>query len=546
MVKYFKDNKVSIPSKDIRIYSNGYIYYLVSSTYSKTGKRCDEKRIIIGKKCNDKEMIPNENYYICFKPNDILVEPPKIDSYLHFGQYIACKEVLKLLGAYDALSKSFDDKFVDKLIALSLSMFSCENCVSQNYDGWAFSNYSGLTTSLSSGNISEIYKSITPEKVESFLSKYQKNYHQVFQNHNYLDCYAFDSTNQNTSSTNIEIAEFGKAKDPDNLKIINTAYITDEETGIPIYYEHFLGSLLDKNQIVRSNEKLNELGYQNLFFIFDRGYYSKNSIIEVMKNNKVALLVPETVSSTKKIIDNYIDTIKNKEEYYIPTYDVYGIKTVSSLFLSKELYVYIYYDDNTSKVERDSIHGKLISLESRIQSISKLNDDVIRSYETYFELSQGKEHIETKRKHDVIQSYLNRAGFFIVVSNRDISVEEMIKIVKSKDSVEKSFRRIKSTFDAAKTYCHNGITYEGKMFVLFIAILMSQGLFYYLRKYMKEISSRTLRTVMNELNKVLIYKSNKQNKWLLKYALTKQIKEIYNYLNIDENKVQSYLDEVKL
>lgn len=546
MVKYFKDKIVGIPKENTRIYPSGYVYYLVSSTYSKSNKRCDEVRVVIGKTWDNKTMMPNENYYVYFESDDVLNEPSKIDSYLHIGQYIACKKVLSNIGAYSALYETFDKQIADKIVALSLSMFSCSSSVSQNYDGWAFSNYSGLSSSLSSGNISELYESIRVDQVESFLSKYQKNYQIIFKNHSYLDCYAFDSTNQNTSSSNIEIAEFGKAKDPDNLKIINTAYITDETSGIPIYYEHFLGSLLDKNQIARSNEKLNELGYQNLFFVFDRGYYAKNSILEVMENNKIALLVPETVSSTKKIIDEYIDIIKNKEEYYIPSYNVYGTKTTSNLFLSKELYVYIFYDDDTAKIERDSIHGKLISLENRIHAIKKLNKDIIRSYESYFKLKQGKGYIETERKHEVIQGYLNRAGFFIVISNRDIEVKDMIKIVKNKDCVEKNFRRIKSTFDAAKTYCHSGITYEGKMFVLFIAILMSQGLNYYLKEYLNKVSSRTLKTSISELNKVLIYKSIKHNKWLLKYALTKQIKEIYECLNINESDIQSYIKEVNL
>ena len=167
MTKYFNDKKVPIPEKGIRIYPNGYVYYLLSSTYSKEKKRCDEKRTVIGKTKDNKEMIPNENYFAYFEPNDILEEPPKIDSYIHIGQYIACKEVLKSVGAFDALYDTFESSFADKLIALSLNILSCENSVSQNYDGWAFSNYSGLDTSLSSGNISEIY-SIMSEVLDSY------------------------------------------------------------------------------------------------------------------------------------------------------------------------------------------------------------------------------------------------------------------------------------------------------------------------------------------------------------------------------------------
>ena len=99
-----------------------------------------------------------------------------------------CPLILQLFHAVSnspLLYDTFESSLADKLIALSLNILSCENSVSQNYDGWAFSNYSGLDTSLSSGNISEIYSSITPDHVESFLSKYQENYHKVFKNHSF-------------------------------------------------------------------------------------------------------------------------------------------------------------------------------------------------------------------------------------------------------------------------------------------------------------------------------------------------------------------------
>lgn len=546
MARYFRDKEVSIPNKNTRIYSNGYVYYMTNSTYSKSGARCVEERVCIGKVTSSKMMMPNETYYFYFNKDALLQLPPKIDTYLHAGQYIAMNKVISSIGAYDALLKHFGSERTEKIIALALHINSNENCVGQDYDGWAFSNYSGLDISLSSGNISEIYKDILPEDVDSFLKLYKDNYKNIFKESSKLDCYAFDSTNQNTSSLNIEGAEFGKAKDPDNLRIINTAYMTDEDTGIPIYYEHFLGSLLDKTQINNSKLKLTELGYQELFFVFDRGYYAKEGICEMMKENQIAILAPESVSSTKNIIDKYINTIKNNEQYYLPRNNIYGIKIKSNSFLDRELNVYVYYDDDTAKLERDTMHGKLISLEARISAIRVLNEDVEKTYDSYFELTQGEGHILTKRKNDIIQSYLNRAGFFVVVSNKDLTLEQMIKVVKNKDCVEKNFRRMKSTFDASKTYCHSGITYEGKMFIVFIAILMSQGLCYYLEPYFKKMSSRTFRTTMNELNKLIIYKSKKNDAWLMKYALTKQIKEIFQLLNITEEDVEKYIEGIKL
>jgi len=545
MSNYYKNEIVEIPKDKIRITSNNYVYYLIESVYSKIGKRCNEKREVIGKRCSEGKMIPNKNYYLYFEKNKHLNEPPKIDNYLHFGQYVALKKSFEYVGALNSLIETFGEELSKKIFAISMHMLSNETIVGQDYDGWAFSNYSGLSISLSSGNITDIYKQITIEKIEEFLNRYQTKYRESFKN-NTLDCFAFDSTNQNTSSKNILEAEYGKAKDDDNLKIINTSFMTDEITGIPLYYEHFLGSLLDKTQIDKSHTKLNDLGYQNLFFIFDRGYYSHESMNKVLNKNDAAILVPKTVASTKNIIDKYMNVIRNSETHFLPRQSIYGIKTTSNSFLDRKLYVYIYYDDDTAKLERDSMHGKLQALEDRISTIKKLTNDVIKIYDSYFYLSQGSNGIVFKRKVDVIQKFLDRAGFFVVVSNKNLDLDQMIKIVKNKDSVEKNFRRMKSTLDASKTYCHSGITFEGKMFCVFLAIIMSQSLYFFCKKYFDELSSRTLRTCLNELNKYIIYKSEKLNKWFPKYGLTKQSKKVFSCLNINKTYLENLISVLKL
>jgi transposase len=59
----------------------------------------------------------------------------------------------------------------------------------------------------------------------------------------------------------------------------------DEETGIPMWYEHYDGSLLDKVQTSFSLKKIVDAGYQKLFAMFDRGYFSED-VIKALRNVK--------------------------------------------------------------------------------------------------------------------------------------------------------------------------------------------------------------------------------------------------------------------
>lgn len=81
---------------------------------------------------------------------------------------------------------------------------------------------------------------------------------------------AFDSTNQNTTA-NVSLAGYGHAKDDKTIPIINTCYVVDENTGIPVFYEHYYGSLLDKSECSITT-KIKDLGFKKLFLILDRGY----------------------------------------------------------------------------------------------------------------------------------------------------------------------------------------------------------------------------------------------------------------------------------
>ncbi len=71
----------------------------------------------------------------------------------------------------------------------------------------------------------------------------------------------------------------------ENLPDINTAMFADETTGIPLYYEHFYGSILDKTETPFTMEKVKDHGFKKLFLMMDRGYFSQKSLeaVEVLE-----------------------------------------------------------------------------------------------------------------------------------------------------------------------------------------------------------------------------------------------------------------------
>ena len=77
-------------------------------------------------------MYPNKNYNEFFEVKT-LEEPSSIDTYLHFGSYLAMKKISKTFGLLDGLKRSFP-KLYEKIFALALFAIDSEDSTAQHYE----------------------------------------------------------------------------------------------------------------------------------------------------------------------------------------------------------------------------------------------------------------------------------------------------------------------------------------------------------------------------------------------------------------------------
>lgn len=549
---YKKDVIVDISGiKNIKVYNNGYVYYWSKVWWDPATKHSQDDRTIIGKlvSMDDKTKIyPNENYYNFF-PNtkvETLEEPKKIDTYLHAGAYLCLLESSKKYGLFEALIKNFPKNY-KKILALAVSYIDSEDSTSQHYDKWSFSNYSGLTSSMTPSMITELYQSINQDSIDDFLKDYYKAY--IMRNQlKGKRCIAFDSTNQNTSAEKISSAEYGHPKIDEGLPVINTALMVDEETGIPIFYEHFYGSLLDKTELPKTLERANDLGLSKLFFMFDRGYFAKKSL-NTIKDSEFAIMTPENNKEANNIIDKYVRLIED-ENYYIKEENVYGLLYDGTYMLDGEtkLNAHIYYDPERASEEKNTIHNKLLQIEEKLRTTKYYSQELVNRFDKFFNITKTnkkskKSSFTFTRNTNEINKEMKRAGMFIILTNTNLTSKELIIIARTRDKCEKGFKRIKSHFDLAKALTHNDNTYNGKMFVAFVALCIVETFRYYIKDILKSTSSTTTFTVLSEMSKLIIYRK-KDNTWALRYALTKRIKDVLSKLDLSENSINSFIEEI--
>ena len=543
----------------------GYVYWVTDSHWDAKKKKTVDKRIAIGKKAGEEgKMYPNKQFELLFGPLDPVVAeirqnlgtlrvPGMFDNNMAFGSYAAMMAAFQTIGAHDALKRAYPLLW-HKIFAQALHAVVAEDSTAQLYPGWSFDNYSGMSKSMSDTEISRLYADIGDDDDSRyvFLRLFRENFHTLFPETTER-IVAFDSTNQVTESRNQPCAKYGKSKTGEPLPIINTAMYVDQITGIPIWYEHFEGNVLDKSQTPYSVEKAASLGYKKLFLMMDRGYFSQDAV-NALQEQKLGfgMMMPEIASITSETIAAHRDVIRNKSNYLIPEHQIFGCQTTVSVG-EHTLSAYVFYDDNTAKEERDAVNSQLAYFSEEAKKKKRYTDKMAKYFEqrglkitkTADKAKRGERNFSIEIDAQRIQKIYEEAGFFMMLSNRDLPPVSMIGIGRGRDQAEKAFRRFKTHFNLSRSYSHNQATYTGKMFVAFLSLLMLSAFAWFCRPILQGKTSATTPSLIAELRRYKMVKKP-DGSWMPAYALNRQQKDIFDLLKVSQGDLEKQIRELHL
>ena len=356
-----------------------------------------------------------------------------------------------------------------------------------------------------------------------------------------------------TESAGQKKAQRGKSKSGEKLPIVNTAMYVDEITGISLWYEHFDGNVLDKSQTPYTVKKARQLGFEKLFLMMDRGYYSEENARTLSQLSlSFGLMVPETVSIVSGLIAEWKDAIRLKEERYIPSEDVYGVQTTTKLSSGDEYYTYVFFNERAA-------HNEYVAIHTRLNYFMSEASKRVRYSEKMKEFYAKRGIIVTKNSRDeqtgqnftlevdsqMLQQAVEEAGFFVILSNRLMTAGEMISIARKRDCAEKAFKDLKSHFGLSRTCTHADETYSGKMFTAFVALVLLQSFRWFERQQLRTKSSDTVTTLLGELAKYTIF-MKKDGSFTPVYAMNKKQKSLFEALNLTEAQIEENVRQMTI
>ncbi len=236
--------KITIKKKG----SSSFVLFEHDRIYNPNRQYNIPKRSIIGKLSEEDAsvMYPNETYHIHF-PAAILPEE-RAEAYrsccLRTGTYLVIEKVAQDYNLIAMLQKYFT---ADSGLLLDLACYSiiCEDNAAQYYPDFAFTHplFSKNMRIYSDSKVSRLLNSITKNHTIGFLDSW--NAKRERKQRLYI---SYDSTNKNCQAGDVDLVEFGKAKDEKGLPIFNLALAFDKTNQVPLFYEEYPGSINDVSQ----------------------------------------------------------------------------------------------------------------------------------------------------------------------------------------------------------------------------------------------------------------------------------------------------------
>ena len=217
--------------------------------------------------------------------------------------------------------------------------------------------------------------------------------------------------------------------------------------------------------------ELKDFAMHSVTIVMDRGFYSESNVRELAKHSIIAS-VPGTLSM-------YTDLVKKSSEIENSrNYLQYGEETIfhKSFMINKMRYI-VYYSAKRKAERIESFYSKLSETENRLKGMISVKfnsrSDMIRSVTAlvngmgkYLSLKFSGSSFTYSLKHRTIQSHTSRMGSFVLVTNTMIDEEDLLKMYRKKDVVEKAFMHSKHVMEPL--YAHTG---EGTRAKVFLSIL---------------------------------------------------------------------------
>ena len=535
-----------------------YVDYAYEYTYDKEKRRTIPHKTTIGKQCpeNPDKMWPNPNF-VKFFPD---IKNPQEEERMErsasqkFGVFLVIQKILEDSGLMNMLQEILKDDCGLFLDLVAYTIIS-ENNAGQYYPNYAFDHVlfsEGMHIYSESSVSNLLHYKITKEMSVAFLEKWNER-----RSHADRIYISYDSTNKNCQAGDVEIAEYGYAKDDPSKKIVNYALAFDQSNREPVLYEAYQGSVTDVMQLTYTIRKVLGYGYSNFALIIDRGYfsYANFKVMDELGINFVVLMKGKK-ALVKELVLKVKGSFEEHYEYDIFAFRVSGITLKGKLFKSDEeeqRNFHIYYDGYRAAEEHNALREKLQGYIDEFSQKVGEKYTLTKAQEKYFDpvySHRGEEDeafMNAIPKKDVIDEETKLCGYFVLITSEEMTAARALELYKGRDSTEKLFRSDKSYLGNRSFRVQSTDSVNAKVFLEFVALIVRNRMFVSLTDYVNQnhltMNYMNVAAAIQNLEKLELVRQP-DGTYCMDHAVSRQIQIIMKAWGIDLNYIKQHAEQL--
>lgn len=525
-----------------------YIEYEYDRIYSPERRYTFPKRVTIGKQSKEDSslMQPNQNFLKYFPDAELPEEKNRTarSSCLRAGSYFVIRKIMNDCKIPEILGRYFEEKDLGLFLDLAAYSIISENNAAQYYPDYAY-NHPLFTQGMkqySDSKVSDFLNGITADQSAGFLNEWNGE-----RDHREKIYISYDSTNKNCQAGDIEMVEFGNAKDDKSLPVFNYSIAYDTNNREPLFYEKYPGSINDVSQFQFMLDKAKAYGYKKVGFILDRGYFSKKNI-EYMDQcgYSFVIMVKGMASFIHQLITENKGSFEEEWINSISEYGVYGKTIKRKMYASdkNDRYFHLYYNSARASSEKREIEAKITEMKRFLMNHKNEKRTFGPAYEKYFILhydTDGETFLFPEDKTQVVSDELKLCGYFAIVTSEKMSAKDAISLYKSRDTSEKLFRGDKSYLGNKSLRVYSDESAVSKIFIEFIALIIRCSMYTHLKDAVKKMDQKpnymTVPAAIRELEKIEMVRQL-DGVYRLDHAVTAKQKTILEAFGIGADHVK--------
>ena len=517
-----------------------YVYYEYGREYDPRRKYTLPKRATIGKLGAGGKLIPNENFrkYLPSIPLPDEGVRNRVSSCIRIGTFLLVRKLVAESRLELSLDGIFNERGHGLLLDLATYSIVTENNAAQYYPDYTYNHpvFTPRMRRYSDSTVSRFLAEIDRDQISEFLERWNMNREKG--ERIYI---SYDSTNKNCQAGDIDMVEYGHAKDSRGLPVFNYSVAYDQNNCEPLFYEEYPGSIVDVSQLQFMLMKAEGYGYGNVAFILDRGYFSRDNIAFMDRHGFDFVIM---VRGMRKLVADVVNgvrcTFESNRDNYVKNYGVYATTVKAKLYAedTRERFLHVIYNSSKLTSERMGVDAKIDRMERFLENCENREIAIPKVIEDYFELfHDGSRFLYGKVRNDVVGRELDLCGYFVIVTSEKMSAAEAIAIYKGRDSTEKLFRGDKSYLGNRSLRVGSGEAASSKIFIEFIALVIRNRIHSRLKnaklKNEKKQNFMNVNAAIRELEKIEMIR-RPDGKYMLDHAVTATQKEILHAFGLDE------------